>query len=58
MTFFSFTADCAASCLALLASAQRLMVSMTRPMGERKASKLVSAEFAVTPALPGMPALS
>ena len=50
--------DCVTSCLALLALAQRLIVSMTRPRGERKASGLVSAELAVIPALPEMPVLS
>ena len=49
--------NCVASLLAGLASVLRLMVSITRPMGERKASGLVSAELAVIPALPEMPVL-
>ena len=51
------TADCVASCLARLASAQRLMVSMTRPRGERKDSMLVNTGLAVTPALLVLPLL-
>ena len=49
--------DCVASRLAILASVLRLMVSITGPRGERKAWGLVSAELAVTTALPDMPAL-
>ena len=49
--------NCVASRLAVLASALRLMVAITRPRGERKALGLVSAELAVIPALPEMPVL-
>ena len=42
--------DCVASCLAFLASAHNLMVSMTRPKGEWEASKVRGAwsQVAVT----------
>ena len=49
--------NCIASRLAVLASVLRLMVSIIRPRGGRKASGLASAELAVTPALSEMPVL-
>ena len=50
--------NCVASRRAGLALALRLLVSITRPRGERKASGLVRAELAVIPALPETPELS
>ena len=50
-------ADCVASRLTLLASAQRRMVSMTRPRGEQKASRLGDARLAVTLTLLVLPTL-
>ena len=47
--------DGIASCLASLASAQNLMVSMTRPKGEWEASRLGSAWLAVKLALSALP---
>ena len=47
--------DRVASCLAFLASAHNLMVSMTRPKGEQKASMLGDAWLAVTLALLVLP---